>query len=109
MIFGAAIIAQAATGPLDAALVQYGVLGIFATMLALAVRVLFNRETKGHDRERERADKLADQLDKVNKESRDSLLVIGEALKTVGHAMEAMSEALAKSPSGSYPQRRRDD
>ncbi len=47
-------------------LVQYGAIGVLALSALFAVRVLFQREIRAHDLERARADRLEDELRKLN-------------------------------------------
>lgn len=70
-------------------LLQYGAVGVIAVMLALAVKVLFTRETQRADRETERADRLEEELRKLNETVRN------EYIGTLAKATEAISDALA--------------
>lgn len=70
-------------------LLQYGAVGAIAVMLALAVRVLFNRETQRADQETARADRLESELSKLNETVRT------ECVGTLVKATEAIADALA--------------
>lgn len=70
-------------------LLQYGAVGLLALSALVAVRVLFQRSTAAEQRERERADRLEDELRKLNETVRT------EYLTTLAKATEAISDALA--------------
>jgi len=70
-------------------LLQYGAVGVIAVLLALAVKVLFARETQRADRETERADRLEAELSKLNE------VVRTECVGTLVRATEAIADALA--------------
>lgn len=106
--FVAAKFAQSVTTNPESTLVQYGALGLIALLMAVAVRTLFRRETEAHDRERARSDMLFGKLEEVNKANRDSIVAFSDALKTVGHAMQAISDVLARQESATT-RRRHDD
>lgn len=60
------ILAQAvATGTADV-FIQYSALGVIALLALGAVKVLFQRETKSLDLERQRADRLEEELRRLN-------------------------------------------
>lgn len=48
-------------------LLQYGALGVIALLALAAVRVLFQREVRALDLERQRADRLEDELRQLNR------------------------------------------
>ncbi len=79
----------AASDPVSAVLIQYGAVGAIALMALAAVRVLFNRVSETADRERDRADRLEDELRKLNE------LLRTEYLGTLAKATEAISDALS--------------
>lgn len=83
------LMAEAAQADPTATLLQYGAVGVIAVMLALAVKVLFARETKRADRESERADRLETELSKLNETVRT------ECVGTLVKATEAIADALA--------------
>jgi hypothetical protein len=69
-------------------LLQYGVLGIVAVLMAMALKVMFTREAQRADRETARADRLEDELRKLNETVRT------EYIGTLAKATEAISDAL---------------
>jgi hypothetical protein len=69
-------------------LIQYGALGVIAALALAAVRVLFQRETRAHDLERQRADRLEDELRRLNTTIQDRYI------STLGDATRVMSEVL---------------
>jgi hypothetical protein len=77
--------AQGATGVTDV-LLQYGVLGVGAIVLGLAVRVLYNRVDEDRAYHRQRADRLEEELRTLN------ALVRGEYVATIAKATEAISD-----------------
>jgi hypothetical protein len=70
------------------ALIQYGALGIIAALALAAVRVLFQREVNAHDLERQRADRLEEELRRLNTTVQDRYVT------TLGDATKVMSEVL---------------
>lgn len=86
--------AQAAVmDPIDP-LLQFGAVGVFAFLLAIAVRVLFKRETETLERERARADKLAEELTDLRDKIQERYLI------TLEQASSAIREALAVTRAG---------
>lgn len=81
------LIAQA--DPVSVVLIQYGAVGAVAIMALAAVRVLYLRITETAERERARADRLEEELRKLNETVRTEYLV------TLAKATEAISDALA--------------
>lgn len=79
-------LAQAATGDVTGVFVQYGALGAIALLAMIAVRVLFQREVKALDLERQRADRLEEELRKLNATVQDRYMV------TLTEATRVMSE-----------------
>lgn len=78
-----------AEDPVSVALIQYGAVGAIAIMALLAVRVLFNRITEQAARDRDRADRLEQELRNLNETVRT------EYLGTLAKATEAIADALA--------------
>jgi hypothetical protein len=70
------------------ALIQYGALGVIAALALFAVRVLFQREVNAHDLERKRADRLEEELRRLNTAVQDRYIT------TLGEATKVMSEVL---------------
>lgn len=71
-------------------LAQYGAIGIIAAMALLAVRVLFAREVKAHDADRERADRLEAELRALND------LVRTQYIQTITESSKVIAEALVE-------------
>lgn len=69
-------------------LIQYGALGVIAALALGAVRVLFQREVSAHDAERRRADRLEDELRKLNGTVQDRYIT------TLSEASRIMVEVL---------------
>lgn len=78
------------SSPIDP-LLQFGSVGVFAFLLAIAVRVLFKQNTETLERERARADALAEELSELREKIQDRYLV------TLEQASSAIREALAMS------------
>ncbi len=70
-------------------LLQYGALGIIALLALGAVRVLFLRETKSLDLERQRADRLEEELRKLNAAVQEKYVTtLAQATLAIGDALE---------------------
>jgi hypothetical protein len=69
-------------------LIQYGALGVIAALALAAVRVLFQREVGAHDAERRRADRLEEELRKLNGTIQDRYIT------TLSEASRIMVEVL---------------
>lgn len=70
-------------------LIQYGALGIIAALALAAVRVLFQREVNAHDLERQRADRLEDELRKLNTTVQDRYIqTLSEATRVMGEVVD---------------------
>lgn len=82
-----ALIAQAASVD-TSTLIQYGALGVIAALALGAVRVLFARETKAHDLEHQRADRLEEEVRKLNAAIQDRYIA------TLNDATRVMAEVL---------------
>lgn len=80
--------AQSAGGASEV-FIQYGALGVIALLALVAVRVLFARVTATADLERARADRLEEELRKLN------LAVQERYVTTLSDATRAISAALA--------------
>lgn len=77
-------------------LLQYGAVGAIAVLALLAVRVMFTRETRAHDADRERADRLEKELSKLNQTVQDQYLVtISAAVTAINNANQAVANALS--------------
>jgi hypothetical protein len=81
-------LAQAGSGTTEV-FVQYGALGVIALLALVAVRVLFARVTATADLERARADRLEEELRKLNAAVQERYVA------TLSEATRAISVALA--------------
>jgi hypothetical protein len=72
----------------EAVLAQYGALGVVLMFAGVAIRILFQRETSAHERERERADRMEAEVRRLNE------LIQSRMLPTLHEATKAISEAL---------------
>lgn len=73
----------------EAVFVQYGALGVIALLALVAVRILFARVTATADLERARADRLEEELRKLNATIQERYVT------TLSEATRAISAALA--------------
>jgi hypothetical protein len=69
-------------------LLQYGALGVMVLAAGAIIRVLFQRETAAHERERDRADRMEAEVQRLNSVIQDRMLPI------LHEATQAISEAL---------------
>ena len=76
--------------PATGVLVQYGAVGVVALLALLAVRVLFTKLTATIDRETERADRLEEELRKLNETVRS------EYVNAITDANRAIADVLAE-------------
>lgn len=74
--------------PTTGVFLQYGALGVIALLALGAVRVLFQREVQALDLERKRADRLEEELRKLNSTVQERYV------STLTEATRAMSELL---------------
>jgi hypothetical protein len=87
------IIAQAAAVDVSATFVQYGALGVIAFLALIAVRVLFQREVKALDHERLRADRLEEELRKLNATIQDRYVgTLAEATRVMGDVLDSLKD-----------------
>lgn len=87
---------KAATDPASAILLQYGAVGVVAVLALLAVRVLYNRMQAAVDREMARADRLEDELRKLNETVRtEYVTTLASAAHAIQEANRAVADALA--------------
>ncbi len=77
------------TGGTTEVFVQYGALGVIALLALIAVRVLFARVTATADLERARADRLEEELRKLNATIQEKYV------STLSEATRAIAAALA--------------
>lgn len=73
---------------------QYGAIGIIALLALLAVRVMFAKLSAAYDREKERADRLEEQLNRLNEALRN------DYLHSINAANRAVADALATARRG---------
>lgn len=78
-----------AEDPVSMVLIQYGAVGAIALLALAAVKVLFNRMAAQAQRESDRADRLEDELRKLNETVRT------EYIGTLAKATDAIADALA--------------
>lgn len=81
-----------ADDPVTGVLVQYGAVGVIAILGIFVSRVLFNRLNQALDRETARADRLEEQLSKLNETVRTEYVT---TLATATHAINESSRAVA--------------
>lgn len=75
---------------------QYGALGAIALMALAAVKVMYGKSQEALVRERERADRLEEELRKLNEMVRsDYVGTIARASQAMADANRAVSDALA--------------
>ncbi len=87
------IAAQAAGVDVSATFIQYGALGAIALLALLAVRVLFQREVRALDHERERADRLEEELRKLNSTIQERYVVtLAEANRVMGDVLDSLKD-----------------
>jgi hypothetical protein len=82
--------AQVTPTGVESELIQLGAVGVVAALALLAVRVLFARVTATADLERARADRLEEELRKLNADIQERYLT------TLSEATRAISAALAE-------------
>lgn len=75
--------------PVDSALLQFGAVGVIATLALAAVKVMFARVEAAHQRESARADRLETELRELNDLIRDRYTA------TLTDATKAIADALA--------------
>lgn len=82
--------------PVTGVLVQYGAVGVVALLAIAAVRVLFVRLTAALDRETQRADRLEEELRKLNEAVRGEYIsTINQSAQVTADASRAVADALA--------------
>lgn len=72
----------------DAALLQYGALGLVALFIGIALPALFKRADKSTDFAESVANRAIDTLESLNKQSSDTNRRVAEELKRVGDQIE---------------------
>lgn len=87
------ILAQATATDVSATFIQYGALGVIAFLALVAVRVLFQREVRALDHERERADRLEEELRKLNATIQERYVgTLADATRVMGDVLETMKD-----------------
>lgn len=82
--------------PVTGVLVQYGAVGVVALLAIAAVKVLFTRLSVESARETERADRLEEELRKLNETVRSEYVnTIATAAQAITDANRAVADALA--------------
>lgn len=85
-------VAQAGNGTTEV-FVQYGALGVIALLALVAVRVLFARVTATADLERARADRLEEELRKLNAAVQERYVAtLSEATRAIAVALAAQQK-----------------
>lgn len=78
---------------MDAALAQYGAVGLIAGLALLATKTLFSRMVKAHESETARADRAEAELSRLNEIVRTQYLtVLSQATSTMGDTLRAVRE-----------------
>lgn len=75
---------------IDGAFLQYGAIGLLALLAVIAVRILYKRLESAYDRERERADRLEEELQKLN------FMIQTQTMKSLEDATHAVAEAIGR-------------
>jgi len=85
-----------AADSIEGVLLQYGAVGAIALLALAAVRVLFQRETQRGDKETARADRLEEELRKLNETVRtEYITTLAAAAHAIQDANRAVADALA--------------
>lgn len=70
-------------------LAQYGALGVMVFAAGVAVRVLFQRTTDAYNRERERADRMEHEVQRLNELIQEKMLpILHEATRAISEALQ---------------------
>jgi hypothetical protein len=89
--------AAPAADPVTNTLIQYGAIGVIATMALAAVRVLFGRMAAALDRETARADRLEEELRRLNETIRtEYTATIARTTQAVADANRAVADMAAR-------------
>lgn len=74
---------------------QYGAVGLLALIGILSAKFLFDRLQLAHDREKDRADRLEEQLKQLNETMRtDYVTTLNHATQAIVDANRAVGDAL---------------
>ncbi len=80
----------------DTIYAQYGAIGLTAALAVWAVRIMYARLKEVNERERERADRLEEELRRLNEVIRtDYVNTISRASQAMSDANRAVADALA--------------
>lgn len=80
----------------DTIYAQYGAIGLVAALSVWAVRIMYAKLQAAYDRERERADRLEEELRRLNDTIRtDYVGTISKASQAMSDANRAVADALA--------------
>jgi hypothetical protein len=83
--------------PVTGVLLQYGAVGVVALMALIAVKVLFSRLSASLDRETQRADRLEEELRRLNEAVRtDYIGALGRSSQAVSEANRAVADVVAQ-------------
>lgn len=86
---------MAAVSP-DSIYAQYGAIGMVAALSVWAVRIMYAKLQGAYEREKERADRLEDELRRLNEMIRtDYVNTISRAAQAMSDANRAVADALA--------------
>lgn len=81
---------------MEDALLQYGALGVLALVCIAATKVMFDRLQRAYEDEKARADRLEDELRKLNEIMRtDYVTVLNTASQAIIDANRAVGDALS--------------
>lgn len=81
---------------MDQVYAQYGAIGLIAALATLAAKVMYGKLSVAYDREKERADRLEDELRRLNEMIRtDYVTTISRASQAMTDANRAVADALA--------------
>lgn len=70
-------------------LAQYGALGVMVITAFVAVRILFQRSTDAYNRERDRADRMEQEVQRLNGVIQEKMLpILHEATRAISEALE---------------------
>lgn len=80
----------------DTIYAQYGAIGLVAALSVWAVRIMYGKLQAAYEREKERADRLEDELRRLNDMIRtDYVSTISRASQAMSEANRAVADALA--------------
>lgn len=73
---------------MEPVLLQYGALGVMVVAAGAIIRVLFQRETAAYEREKERADRMETEVQRLNAVIQERMLpILHEATKAISEAL----------------------